>query len=79
VSERDDRDRGWVVEMAVPFAMICEHTAMTCPPEIGATTRINTFRLDRPRKAQTRAYSLAPTGVPDFHAAKNAAVLELGG
>lgn len=79
VSERDDRDRGWVVEMAVPFAMICEHTAMTCPPEIGATTRINTFRLDRPRKAQTRAYSLAPTRVPDFHAAKNAAVLELGG
>jgi hypothetical protein len=79
VSKRDDRDRGWVVEMAVPFAMICEHTTITCPPVVGTTTRINAFRLDRPRKAPTRAWSLAPTRVPDFHAPQSAAVLELGG
>jgi hypothetical protein len=80
VDVRDDRDRGWVVEMAVPLSMICEHTAMQCPPVVGTTTRINAFRLDRPKKAQgARAFSLAPTRVPDFHAPDNAAMLELGG
>lgn len=78
VRRRDDRDRGWVVEMAVPFAMICEHTAMTCPPVAGATTRVNAFRLDRPRRGAPLASSLAPTRVPDFHAPEGAAILELG-
>lgn len=78
VRRRDDRDRGWIVELAVPFAMICEHTAMACPPVVGATTRINAFRLDRPRREATRAFALAPTRVPDFHAPERAAVLELG-
>ncbi len=74
---RDDRDRGWVVEMAVPFAMICEHTALACPPDVGTTTRINAFRLDRPRRGPPTASSLAPTRIPDFHAPEHAAVLEL--
>jgi len=78
VRRRDDRDRQWSVEMAVPFAMICEHTAMTCPPVAGATTRVNAFRLDRPRRGPPQASSLAPTRVPDFHAPELAAVMELG-
>ncbi len=78
VRRRDDRDRQWSVEMAVPFAMICEHTAMACPPVTGATTRVNAFRLDRPRRGPPQASSLAPTRVPDFHAPELAAVLELG-
>lgn len=77
VQQRNDRDRGWTVELAVPFAMICEHTAMTCPPVAGATTRINAFRLDRPRRSATQAFALAPTRTPDFHAPEHAAVLEL--
>lgn len=78
VRRRDDRDRRWSVEMAVPFAMICEHTDMACPPAVGVTTRVNAFRLDRPRRGPPQASSLAPTRVPDFHAPELAAVLELG-
>lgn len=78
VRRRDDRDRRWSVEMAVPFAMICEHTGMACPPAVGVTTRVNAFRLDRPRRGPPQASSLAPTRVPDFHAPELAAVLELG-
>ncbi|MBX7083747.1 MAG: carbohydrate-binding family 9-like protein [Nannocystaceae bacterium] len=77
VDRRDDRDRRVVVELAVPFAEICAHTATRCPPQPGDVLRINVFRLDRPRRGNPVALSLSPTRVSDFHAPENAATLEL--
>jgi hypothetical protein len=77
VDARGDRDRGWSAEIAVPWAEICAHSDTTCPPQAGATTRVNAFRLDRPKKGPTLAWALSPTHEPDFHAPENAAVLEL--
>lgn len=79
LDNRKDRDKGWSVEVAVPWTEICEHTATSCPPEPGATLRVNAFRFERPRKGKTVGLALSPTRVPDFHAADNAAVVELGG
>lgn len=77
VDDRDDRDRGWSAEIAVPWAEICAHTQTSCPPHAGLVTRINAFRLDRPDKGTPLAWALSPTREPDFHAPQNAAVLEL--
>lgn len=72
-----DRDQGWTTELAVPWADICAHTEVQCPVGAGTRLRINAFRLERPRKGATVGLALSPTRVPDFHAAQNAAVLEL--
>jgi len=77
VDARGDRDRGWSAEIAVPWAEICAHTQTSCPPQPGATTRVNAFRLDRPKRGAPLAWALSPTREPDFHAPANAAVLEL--
>lgn len=72
-----DRDEGWTAELAVPWSEICAHTEVQCPVGAGTTLRINTFRFERPRKGAAIGLALSPTGVPDFHAPENAAVLEL--
>lgn len=77
LDRRDDRDRGWSAELAVPLAMICEHTTTACPMREGSTTRINAFWIDRPKRGQPNAWSIAPTRVTDFHAPEAAVVLEL--
>lgn len=77
IARRDDRDRGWSVEVAVPWTEICAHTQTPCPARAGASFRINAFRLDRPRRGAATAQSLSPTRVSDFHAPDNAATLEL--
>jgi hypothetical protein len=75
--EPGDRDRGWTTEVAVPWAELCEHTAIVCPPRPGMRVRVNAFRLERPDRKRTSALALSPTRVPDFHAWANAAELEL--
>jgi len=72
-----DRDRGWTAEVAVPWAELCEHTAIACPPRPGMRVRVNAYRLERPDRKRTSALALSPTRVPDFHAWQNAAELEL--
>jgi hypothetical protein len=72
-----DRDRGWSVEAAIPWAELCEQAALVCPPAPGMRLRINAFRLERPDRKRTDALALSPTRAPDFHAWANAAELEL--
>jgi Carbohydrate family 9 binding domain-like len=85
LDDRRDRDEGWSAELAIPWAEICLHTEVTCPPAPGQTLRINAFRFERPRGAPPSetlpavGLALAPPRVPDFHAPELAAVLELGG
>lgn len=73
----EDKDEGWTTELAVPWSDICEHTEVACPVAAGMRLRVNTFRLERPRKGPTVGLALSPTRVPDFHAPENSAVLEL--
>lgn len=77
VNNRKDEDRGWTVEMAVPWATICEQTAVVCPPGPGTELRANVFRLEKADRKSQSGYALSPTRKPDFHAWNNAAVLEL--
>lgn len=72
-----DRDQGWALEAAIPWAEICEETDVTCPVGQGTKLRVNVFRLERVDRKETRAWALSPTRAPDFHAWANAAVLEL--
>lgn len=77
VDDARDRDEGWSLEAAIPWAEICAHTDAPCPPKAGTELRFNTFQFERPRRGPVTAFALSPPRVPDFHAPENAAVLEL--
>lgn len=79
LDQRRDRDQGWSAELAIPWAEVCAHTEVTCPPRPGQTLVVNAFRFERPHKRPPVGLALSPPRVPDFHAPENAAVLELGG
>ncbi|MBI2894354.1 MAG: carbohydrate-binding family 9-like protein [Deltaproteobacteria bacterium] len=62
----DDEDRGWSAEMKIPFAAI--DRAPDRPPRIGATWRVNFFRLDLgPGDRSPRGAAWSPPLRPDFH------------
>ena len=74
LNKHDDKDRGWVVEMALPLADVKGVDSKTestrLPPGVGDTWRINMFRMDMPQgpgKAQ-QASGWSPPLVGDFHA-----------
>lgn len=77
LNKRKDEDRGWTVELAVPWAEICGNTEVSCPPEAGLQLRANVFRLEKADRKSQSGYALSPTRKPDFHAWQNAAVVEL--
>ncbi len=77
LDDRRDRDEGWSAELAVPWAEICEHTEVSCPPRAGQQLRVNAFRFERPHKRAVVGLAVSPPRVPDFHAPENAAVLKL--
>jgi hypothetical protein len=79
VDTRADTDAGWTAEIAIPWSEICDNTSLSCPPAAGRRLQVNAFRFERPAEGATVALALSPTRVPDFHAAKNAAMLTLAG
>jgi hypothetical protein len=76
--DRRGGDRGWTVELALPWAELCEHSSVSCPPQPGAVLRVNAFRVEKPDRKRQVALALSPTIEPDFHAWSNAAELLLG-
>lgn len=77
VNDARDRDRGLLVEVAIPWEELCAETEIACPPRAGMKLRVNAFRLERAGRKRAIGLSLSPTRAPDFHAWDNAAVLEL--
>lgn len=77
VDEPRDRDRGYTVEVAIPWEELCQETELACPPRAGMQLRVNAFRLERAGRKRAIGLSLSPTRAPDFHAWGNAAVLVL--
>jgi hypothetical protein len=72
VNKRDDQDRGWVVEMAIPLEDVLglEPKAATpkLPPSQGDVWRLNLFRMDMPQGKPQQAAGWSPPMVGDFHA-----------
>jgi hypothetical protein len=68
---RDDRDRGWDVELAIPHADVkgmAADMAVRIPPVVGDRWRLNVVRVDKPRDAGIRAATWSPITIGDFHA-----------
>jgi hypothetical protein len=61
-----DRDEGWTVEMAIPFARLASvpHT----PPRPGDRWRFNLYRLEHLQRRQVEGQAFSPLFIGDFHA-----------
>ena len=56
VNDPSDLDRGWSVEIAIPFAAIAECAGRECPPQPGDTWRVNFSRVEWQAKAAGAGY-----------------------
>ncbi len=65
VNKREDRDKHWIVEMAIPLASIAD--APNTPPKEGDQWRLNLYRMERPAKRGVTASMWSPVFVGDFH------------
>ncbi len=65
LNERDDTDKSWTVEMAIPIAQV---PGAKSPAAHGNLWRFNMFRWDFPKTGGQRAAAFSPPVVPDFHA-----------
>jgi hypothetical protein len=72
LNKRDDKDRGWTVEVALPLedvkGMDTSAALPRLPPKPGDVWRINMFRLDQPEGKPQEASAWSPPLVGDFHA-----------
>jgi len=46
INDPGDVDRGWTVEMAIPWTSLCECANATCPPVMGTFWRVNFSRVE---------------------------------
>lgn len=71
LNQRDDTDRGWTAEIAIPLADVSgldkSPNAAKVPPSVGDTWRVNLFRLDVSKANGQEAQSWSPPMVGDFH------------
>lgn len=65
LDNRDDVDRGWTVEWAIPFASLS--SAPNTPPKDGDTWRINLYRIDRTPTPEFGCWSPTLEVPPNFH------------
>lgn len=70
INKREDTDRSWTVEMAIPLedAKGEAATGPKVPPELGDVWRVNLFRMDMPQNKPQMAAGWSPPMVGDFHA-----------
>lgn len=65
LDNRDDVDKGWTVEWAIPFASL--GAAPNIPPSDGDTWRINLYRIDRTPSAEYSCWSPTMETPANFH------------
>jgi hypothetical protein len=70
LNKREDQDKGWVVEMAIPLEDVkgLDSAPLKLPPAQGDVWRINMFRMDLPSGKPQQASGWSPPMVGDFHA-----------
>jgi Carbohydrate family 9 binding domain-like len=70
LNKRDDQDKGWTVEMALPLADAngLDTNGVKVPPALGDKWRLNMFRMDSPKDAKAQiALGWSAPLVGDFH------------
>ena len=69
LNKRDDKDKGWVLEMAVPLADAKGKGKgkLLLPPKVGTKWRVNFFRAESPKKRKQVYSAWSPPLVGDFH------------
>lgn len=65
LNQRDDTDKGYTVEMAIPVAQV---PGAKAPIAHGQSWRVNLFRWDAPKEGRQKAAAFSPPVVGDFHA-----------
>ena len=65
LDNRDDIDKSWTVEWAIPFASL--PGAPNIPPKNGDTWRINFYRIDATPTPEFSCWSPTLTPSPNFH------------
>lgn len=63
LNRRGDRDRGWTVELELPFAAL----ALPAPVRAGDAWRANFYRIDRGARDEYSAWSPTLLDPPNFH------------
>ena len=66
IDDASDRDKGWTVEMRIPFARL--HSVPHVPPQPGDRWRFNLYRLEMPDRKNVQGQAYSPLFVGDFHA-----------
>jgi hypothetical protein len=69
LNKRDDQDKGWTVEMALPLADAngLDKPGVKIPPAVGDVWRLNMYRMDSPKDKPQIAAGWSPPLVGDFH------------
>jgi hypothetical protein len=69
LNKRDDQDKSWTVEMALPLADAngLDKPGVKIPPAVGDVWRMNMYRLDAPKDKPQIAVGWSPPLVGDFH------------
>jgi hypothetical protein len=65
LNDPSDVDRGWIAEIAIPFADLAPYGAV---PQPGQRWRLNLYRIGDSTNRQYRAWSDTRTERPQFHA-----------
>lgn len=70
LNQRDDEDKRWIVEMAIPLTAARGKLAemKNVPPQVGTEWRVNLFRMDQPKGRPQAGSGWSPPMVGDFHA-----------
>ena len=68
LNKRNDQDKGWVAEVAIPLADVAGlDAAQKIAPKVGDSWRLNMFRMDAPEGKPQVASAWSPPLVGDFH------------
>lgn len=82
VDNRDDADKGWHVEIAIPLEAVKgadAAMAVKLPPQPGDTWRVNVVRVEKPKGAErVSASAWAQVTMQDFHAVDRLNVVKFG-
>ena len=80
VNNKDDKDKGWVAEIAIPWADTKGQGTykLELPPRVGAMFRVNLFRLDNPPGKPQIFSGWSPPMEGDLHVLKRFGELYFG-
>ena len=71
LNDPSDRDRAWMIELAIPWAAIKELAPKTITPKAGARMRVNLARTHHPRAGGNEGvFTWSPQGEMNLHAPK---------